>query len=811
MPKPGPSIAILTANVTIVKAEIRKPQVNHQLLNYRNCTFSKICTLHGRKMKMTLKKILLGSLRKKFILAFLAMSVFPLLFFGGLGFFQVYQALEERVFENLNQMTDMVGHTIENWVDERENDLMILSDLESLKTMDPDLFGDQLREYFTQWGMYETLFVVKPDGASIFTTGGKPLNISQEAYFKKALGGEMVFSDPVPVKDSSPVLVISHAIEKDGKVIGVVGGVLSTNTFAEILKEIHLGNTGEAYLINRDGYFITTSRFVDILKAEGRIQDRVELELQVNSLGSQKALAGKMGTESYINYRGVPVVGGYLWLEKVGWGLMIEQESAEALRSITNLQITFMVIGLVTILAAVFVAFLAAKSLSRGPILMLKAARKISEEDLPKLSAATSALANGDLTQSIHIQTQLLSYHSDDEIGDLTEAFNKIIGSLHHVGNDFSQMSDKLLGLIGQVIHTVDNVNLTTDQVTEELNYTDQALTQITRTVQSITEGTALQADDNQRTVNLVNQMRQSIDGVAKGVEEQSRSVGRASLSTTQISNAIHQVMNSTQASAEGARAARRAAEESTNSVKANMASMAAIKDKMNLTVHKVSEMGERMERINSIVEAVDDIATQTNLLSLNAKIEAARAGEKGKGFAVVAGEVSKLADRSARATKEAAELIQTIRESVAEAIVAMGESVQEVEFGSSHADKAGKAFSQILTVVGDVSQQMSSIEQAIADISARSTEFVSEIDTMSAVVEENSASTEQMTASADEVSRSVKNIATISRSNYASAEDANLSIKMINERLTFMENSVSSLNRNAEDLKIQVSQFKLA
>jgi methyl-accepting chemotaxis protein len=305
--------------------------------------------------------------------------------------------------------------------------------------------------------------------------------------------------------------------------------------------------------------------------------------------------------------------------------------------------------------------------------------------------------------------------------------------------------------------------------------------------------------------------MRQSIDGVAKGVEEQSRSVGRASLSTTQISNAIHQVMNSTQASAEGARAARRAAEESTNSVKANMASMAAIKDKMNLTVHKVSEMGERMERINSIVEAVDDIATQTNLLSLNAKIEAARAGEKGKGFAVVAGEVSKLADRSARATKEAAELIQTIRESVAEAIVAMGESVQEVEFGSSHADKAGKAFSQILTVVGDVSQQMSSIEQAIADISARSTEFVSEIDTMSAVVEENSASTEQMTASADEVSRSVKNIATISRSNYASAEDANLSIKMINERLTFMENSVSSLNRNAEDLKIQVSQFKLA
>jgi methyl-accepting chemotaxis protein len=406
---------------------------------------------------------------------------------------------------------------------------------------------------------------------------------------------------------------------------------------------------------------------------------------------------------------------------------------------------------------------------------------------MQRLAQSASIMADGDFTNEIELQ-------SDRDI----------------LGKAIRNMSINLHGLVSNVTNNSERLNNASGQLANAATQTKQATGQINMVMQNIADGSSQEAEAVSQMAGSVDQLTREIEGVSRGAQNQTEAVNKAVKITGQISTAIQQVANNAEIGVKGSEKAAKVAEGGSETVSATIYGMQTIQSKVSISAQKVQEMGKRSQEISVIVETIEDIASQTNLLALNAAIEAARAGEHGKGFAVVADEVRKLAERAGSATQEIESLVHEIQTTVKDAVFAMQEGSTEVDHGVKQANLAGQALSEILEAVEEVRSQVSGISDAALHMEQLSNELVNATDSVSVVVEENSVAMEKMTASASIVSNAIENIASITEENNAAVEEVSASSEEMSAQVEEVSNSAKALSEMADSLQEVVSHFKL-
>lgn len=552
-------------------------------------------------------------------------------------------------------------------------------------------------EYQNQYA-WKSYGITGRDGINIFET---TTDISQRDYFKEALNGTTSISDPVYSKTTNElVIVMATPLWKDGvqnsQVIGVVYVSVDASDLSDIATSIKVSKNGTAYILNKEGTAIAHQN-MDFVENEKNNIKESSSDSSLNSVAKfeKQMIQGGKGFGRY-TYEGTRWIIGYAPVGINGWSLAVAAPLTDFLGS----TILGIVITIIALVIALFVA--------------IRVANRTGEEiggAVKVCSDRLKLLAEGDLdtpvtTLNTNNETKLLEQSTIEIVNSL----HTIIGDIKHILSEMASGNFEVHSEIGsdKYIGAYSEIHLAMRDLRNTLSNTLEAIVEASEQVDAGASQLATGATE-----------------LAEGATEQAAAIEEMSATVTDVTQQVEKTAKATDEAHDNAKIVGKEA--------------AASKDKMNELTEAMKKIEETSNAIKDIIAKIEDIASQTNLLSLNAAIEAARAGEAGRGFAVVADQIRRLAEQSAQSAVDTRNMIES--------------SIDEVTNGSRITNETEEALDKVLAEIDEIVLSVANVRVASDKQSAAMEQIEKAVDQISGVVQANSASAQQSSATSEELS----------------------------------------------------------
>jgi len=519
--------------------------------------------------------------------------------------------------------------------------------------------------------------------ASSEAKGFKGANISERDFFAKALQGiPSVGSVIRSVVTGRVICTVASPIYSSGgrEITGVVLMALELRYLTDIVDKIKSGKSGYAYVVDKDGFYITHPVKDHILKEN---IFRIKGMETVSNLVKQ----GKPGTtECAVD--GIRKVAVVTPVDVAGWSLVNTIPVDELLFSAHSARNVIIVVGFAFLVFGSVFFYFFARSISRPMEKIVDAAQKI---------------ASGDLSVNI---PQTVRH---DEIGKLAGAFTRMVETLkeealiaeeiaaNKLSVEVTPLSEK--DILGNALATmVSNMRSQIQEIVEGVDVLASSASEIMASVTQLTSGAAETAAAVAETTITVEEVKQTVE-----------------VSSQKAKN----VVDLGQRTAEISKAGLKAIEDAQDG-------MDRIKEQMEAITDMVIRLSEQSQAVGEIISTVGDIAEQSNILAVNASIEAAKAGEQGKGFAVVAQEMKSLAEQSKKSTIQVRTILFDVQKAISSSVMATEQGSKAVDVGARLSAEAGgsiealaasvvEATNAAIQIAASSQQQLVGIDQVVS------------------------------------------------------------------------------------------------